>query len=91
VNGLDVNEGQFIGIWNDDLKAVADDALAVVQAVLTQMDVSQYEILTVYYGSDVTEQDAQSLCQALRADYPQLEYEVLNGGQAFYHYIISIE
>jgi len=91
VNGLDVNEGQFIGIWNDDLKAVADDPLAVVQAVLTQMDVNQYEILTVYYGSDVTEQDAQTLCQALRADYPQLEYEVLNGGQAFYHYIISIE
>jgi DAK2 domain fusion protein YloV len=91
VNGLSVSEGQFIGLWNDDLRAAGDDPLSVVQTVLGQVEMDQYEILTIYYGSDVSESDASALCTALRAQYPELEYESLNGGQAHYHYIISVE
>lgn len=91
VNGLSVAEGQFIGLWNDDLKAVGDEPLAVVQAVLDQMEMGQYEILTLYYGSEVSEGEARALCDDLRVQYPDLEYEVLDGGQAYYQYIISAE
>jgi dihydroxyacetone kinase-like predicted kinase len=91
VNGLSVTEGQFIGLWNDDLRAAGDDPLSVVQAVLGRLEMDQYEILTIYYGSDVSEDDATALCAALRVQYPGLEYEVLNGGQAHYHYIVSVE
>lgn len=91
VNGLSVNEGEFIGLWNDDLKAAGDDALVVALEVLGQIEMDRYEILTVYYGSDVSEADASGLCRGLEALYPDLEYEVLDGGQAYYHYIISVE
>jgi dihydroxyacetone kinase-like predicted kinase len=91
VNGLSVSEGQFIGLWNDDLRAAGDDPLSVVQTVFGQLEMDQYEILTVYYGDDASESDATAMCEALRAQYPGLEYEVLNGGQAHYHYIISVE
>jgi len=91
VNGLSVSEGEFIGLWNDDLKAAGDDPLTVAVEVLGQMEMDRYEILTVYYGSDVSEEDAAGLCRALQVFYPDLEYEVLDGGQAYYHYIISVE
>jgi hypothetical protein len=91
VNGLSVSEGQFIGLWNDDLKAVGDEPLAVVLSVLDQIEIDQYEILTVYYGSDVSQDEANNLCKDLRVRYPDLEYEVLDGGQAYYQYIISAE
>ncbi|MGI6367750.1 MAG: DAK2 domain-containing protein [Anaerolineae bacterium] len=91
VNGLAVEEGEFICLWNDDLKAVGQDPLAVTSEVLAMMDVSEYEILTVYYGSDVGEDEAQAFTDSLQAAYPDLEYEVLDGGQAHYHYIISVE
>ncbi len=91
VNGLSVSEGEFIGLWNDDLKAAGDSALDVAVDLLGQMEMDRYEILTIYYGSDVSEAEAASLCRELEALYPDLEYEVLDGGQAYYHYIISVE
>ncbi|NLT72943.1 MAG: DAK2 domain-containing protein [Chloroflexi bacterium] len=91
VNGLAVDEGQFIGLLNDDLRAAGDTPLAVVKALLGEMDMDEYEIISVYYGSGVTQEEASSLCEALGDVYPNLEYELLDGGQPHYHYIISAE
>jgi uncharacterized protein len=91
VNGLQVEEGQFIALWNDDLTTAGSSALEVINATLDNMDVSEYEILTIYYGKDVDAEDAHALSAALQTRYPDLEYEVLDGGQAHYHYIISAE
>jgi len=91
VNGLAVDEGQFIGLLNDDLRAAGDTPFAVVKALLGEMDMDEYEIISVYYGSGVTQEEASSLCEALGDVYPNLEYELLDGGQPHYHYIISAE
>jgi len=51
----------------------------------------EYEIVTVYYGDQATEDGATSLAEHIEASYPDVEVEVLNGGQAHYYYIISVE
>lgn len=91
VNGLAIAEGQFIGLLNDDLQTVADDAVGVVQRLLERIGPDDYAIVTVYYGQDVLPEEADELAACIRAAYPHLEVEVLSGGQPHYHYVISAE
>lgn len=91
MNGLSIEEGQFIGLLNDDLQTVAQDAPAVVQQLLERIGVDKYEIVTVYYGQGVSAHEAEAMVASIRALYPHLEIEVLSGGQPHYHYVISAE
>lgn len=91
VNGLAIHEGQFIGLLNDDLKTVGQDCLEVIFALLENIQAQEYEIVTIYYGQDVSEGDAYRIGEAVRERYADLEVEVLRGGQPYYHYIISVE
>ena len=63
----------------------------VVGQLLESVGAAECEILTIYYGADVTEDEAEVLAEEMRARYPELEIEVLDGGQAHYHYVISAE
>ena len=67
-----------------DRDAVIDDTLAHMQADL-------HEILTVYFGADATEAQANELAARIKARYPNVEVEVVEGGQPYYAYIISAE
>ena len=49
------------------------------------------EIISIYYGSDVTEEDAQKLADRLEEAYPDLDVEINEGGQPIYYYVISVE
>jgi uncharacterized protein len=91
VNGLAVQEGQYIGLLDGDLKTAGDEILPVLEALLGSLALDEFEILTVYCGEDVPLEQGQALTDALQAMAPNLEYEVLDGGQAHYHYIISLE
>lgn len=91
VNGLNVVEGQIIGLLNDDLMTTGDTALQVVYELLDHMGAGEREIITIYYGEDIKPEDAEELAEALRERYPEVEVEVLDGGQAHYYFIISAE
>ena len=91
VNGLSVREGQIIGLLNGDLVTAGEREDDVVGQLLEWVDAAECEILTIYYGQDVAVEDAEALADAMRNRYPALEIEVLDGGQAHYHYVISAE
>lgn len=91
VNGLAIEEGQFIGLLNDDLQTVASDATGVVRQLLERIGAEDYEIVTVYHGQDVSPEEAEEMAASIRAAYPHLEIEVISGGQPHYHYVISAE
>jgi len=91
VNGLAIEEGQIIGLLNDDLTDVGSDIPAVMGQVLERIGPSDYEILTMYYGEGVSQNEAEALAQTIRESYPDLGVEVLDGGQAYYYYILSLE
>lgn len=90
-DGIEVHVGDVIGLLNDRLTARGADSGAVVEELLRQMHASELEIITLYYGQPVTEHEAQTLQARLRQQFPEQEFEIVNGGQPFYHYIISAE
>lgn len=91
VNGISVKEGQFIGLHNDDL-TVADNSIeTTVMNLLDKMQVGQKELVTLYYGNGVSEPEASALVETLTQQYPSLEFEIADGGQPHYYYILSAE
>ena len=91
INGLEVREGQIIGLHNDQLTAAGDDVNSVVQELLKQMRADEMELITLYYGEDVTHEQAHALVDVLATIYPDHEVELREGGQAHYFYILSAE
>ena len=61
------------------------------KTLLEQMKAADLEIITLYYGQPIAASQAESLRADLRELYPDQEIEVVDGGQPFYHYIISAE
>jgi dihydroxyacetone kinase-like predicted kinase len=91
MNGVQVAQGKYIGLLNDALTASAEGLEQVVWTLLEQMETREREIVTVYYGSGVRQQEAQALAHAIRERYPAQEVEVVEGGQPHYPYILSSE
>jgi DAK2 domain fusion protein YloV len=91
LNGLEVQEGQIIGLIDGKLKVTGPDVEVVAEGVLQYMGMDEMEILTFYYGETVSESEAQSLIEKVESLYPDVEVELIEGGQPHYHYIISAE
>ena len=90
-DGIDVRSGDIIGLLNDQLTAAGSSAEEVVCRLLEQMEAASLEVITLYYGEPVTAQQAGDIREALSDLYPDQEIEIVEGGQPFYHYIISAE
>ena len=91
LNGVEVDEGQVIGLLNGDLLVAGDRVDDVAHVLLQQMHPEDCEIITLYYGNGVSEDEADALSERIRADWPEQEVEVVAGGQEHYHYIVSVE
>jgi DAK2 domain fusion protein YloV len=91
INSIEVKEGQIIGLVDGDLTTVGTDLEEVAYDVLRRMDSDDAEVLTVYCGETVPEENAQMLAEKIESWYPDAEVEVVNGGQPHYHYILSAE
>jgi hypothetical protein len=91
VNGLRVEEGQVIALCDGALTVSGTDVPTVVKQALVQAGAEDSEIVTVYYGDNTTKAEAQGLVDELAALHPDLEFELVEGGQPHYHYIISLE
>jgi uncharacterized protein len=90
-DGIVVRSGDIIGLLNDNLTAKGGSSGEVVMQLLEQMDASNMEVITLYYGQPVAGTDARALQEKLAGLYPNQEVEMVDGGQPFYHYIISAE
>jgi len=91
VDGVQVDEGEVIGLHNGTLKVKGEIVENVVRALLKEMSSDQHEIVTLYYGEGVSEGEAEQLADLLRQDWPEQEIEVVAGGQPHYPYILSVE
>lgn len=91
INGLEVEEGEIIGLLNGDLTASGKTIQEVVSQILEQMEAAEHEIITVYRGEGATQSQADDLISKMREKYPEQEWELINGGQPHYYYIISAE
>ncbi len=91
LNGVQVRQGQIIGLQDDQLVVSGDTVDEVVDALLDRMGVADLEIVTLYYGADVRQEEAEALASRLQEKYPDQTFEVVYGGQPHYFYILSAE
>ena len=90
-NGIRVQEGDAIGLLEDELVVSARSLREAVRWLLAEVDLSMCELVTLYYGDEIDSAEAHQLAEELMSDYPELEFEVVEGGQPHYPYILSAE
>jgi len=91
INGVQVTDGQIVGLHNEELKVSGTTVEEVVRALLREMNAAEREIITLYYGEAISESDANALADLLQQDWPEQEIEIIAGGQPHYYYILSVE
>ncbi len=90
VNGLDIKVGDVIGLDNKKILAKGNDVCDVVVNLIDKLR-SGEEIITLYYGQDVKEEEAAKLQEILLEKYPDCDVELHYGGQPIYYYYIALE
>jgi len=91
INGLEIVEGQIIGLHDGELVVAGETVEEAVLALLEEMDPSQREIITLYYGETVSQSEADAMADLVQEKWPDQEVEVVDGGQHHYHYVLSVE
>ena len=87
----EIHEGDIMGIGDKGILAVGKGKENVAKEMVAAMVDEDSEVISIYYGAETTEEDAQALGEELEALYPDCEIEVNSGGQPIYYYIISVE
>ena len=87
----EIHEGDIMGIGDHGILAVGKGRTNVAKDTVAAMDTEDAEVISIYFGEDVPEEEAQKLGEELEAAYPDCEIEVNMGGQPIYYYIISVE
>lgn len=91
IDGKEIKTGDYMGIDDVGIQAVGQDITEVVKDLIGAMADEDSELLSIYYGSDVEEEKANALVEAVQATYPDFEVEAHAGGQPIYYYILSLE
>lgn len=91
LDGVEVEEGQIIGLVDGRLCSSGSEIEVVLNDVLESMDVANREIVSIYYGADINEQEAAAVAEKIKSIYADVEIELLPGGQAHYFYILGAE
>jgi len=91
LGGLKIKKKQPIGFLDGDLVAVSDNTIGALNQTLAKLDLDQAEVITIYYGADAEPAEAEQVSLSIREQYPQLQIEVVPGGQPHYNYIVSVE
>jgi len=91
LGGLDIKRKQAIGFLDGDLVAVSESTGDALNKVLARVDLGNAEVITIYFGADTELSEAEKVSAELREQHPQLQVEVVRGGQPHYNYIVSIE
>lgn len=90
-NGIKIKQGDIIGLHNGQIEfsgqSVQDVVMEMMKSIITDDD----ELITVYYGADVTEDDARIITEEIEKQYDFCDVEYHNGGQPLYYYLISVE
>jgi len=91
LNGVHVREGQVIGLCNGDLAVSGEDVEATLFALLDHMGAETRELITLYYGSDLTPAQASLIEDHVRERFPSQQIEIVEGQQPHYPLILSVE
>ncbi len=91
VNGFSLKEGDIIGLDDKKILAKGKTIDETLLALVDKLKDSSHEIITLYYGKDVAEEDAEVLAEKLAEKFPDCDVDYHFGGQPIYYYLVSLE
>ncbi len=91
IDGHAIEKDDIMALGDDGLLAVAKEKEQAVLEAVKAMVNDESEIITIYYGQDIPEEEAEALAVRIRKAYPQVETELQYGGQPIYYYFLSVE
>lgn len=91
IDGVEIKSGDIMGIGDNGILAVGSDVSDVVMKMLEKITDDDSELISIYNGSDYSDEDAEALCERIQEAYPDVDVEVNDGGQPIYYIILSVE
>lgn len=91
IDGVEIHENEFMGILDGKIIASCENLTAAVRAMVKAMIDGDAELISLHYGQDVAADDAEALQEQLADEFEDVDFELYDGGQSVYHYIISAE
>ena len=91
IDDKEIHEGDIMGIGDSGILAVGKDRLEVTKETIAAMMDDDSEVVSIYYGADTDQAEAEELASAVEELYPDCDVEVNAGGQPIYYYVISVE
>jgi len=91
INEVNVKKGEVIALHNGNLLISAQNLIDACVGLLKKIDAGKKEHITIFYGQKISQNEIDSVVEAIKNSFPQQEIEVHEGGQPFYQFILSIE
>ncbi|HIW82323.1 MAG TPA: DAK2 domain-containing protein [Candidatus Acetatifactor stercoripullorum] len=91
IDDKEIRKGDYMGIGDKGILAAGESLTNITEKMVSEMVDDASELISVYFGCDVDEADAQLLKESLESAYPSCDIELQYGGQPIYYYVISVE
>lgn len=91
IDGLEINEGDYMGIGDEGINATGRDVAEVAFAMIVAMADENNELISIYYGEEISDEAAKELKKRVQDEYQNHDVELQYGGQPIYYYIVSVE
>ena len=91
VGGINIEEGQIIGMLEGSLVSCNDSVPEVLIDLISKTNVEAGDLITLYYGADLKEDKATAHAELVRSKFDGVDVEIYEGGQPYYHYFVAIE
>lgn len=91
IDGMEIKSGDFMGLDDHTIKSTGKDLISVSTELIDSMIDDASELVSIYYGEDSNEEDAQKVADAVSARYKMVDVEVHPGNQPVYYFVISVE
>ena len=91
INGKEIHKDDIIGIAAKDIISSGKTVYDVVTDTVDKLMDEDISLVTLFYGEDVSEEDAEVVREAIEEKYPDIDIDVIEGDQPIYYYIISLE
>ncbi len=91
LNGKNIKEGDILGMIGEQIAIVSENVQDGTKALIEQILTEDSDVVSLYFGAEVTEDQAEEILQYIEENYPECEAEIQAGNQPLYYYIISVE
>lgn len=91
IDDKEIHEGDIMGIGDKGILAVGSSVEGTAKEMLAQLVDEDSELISIYYGQDVSEEEAESFAEEIEELYPDADIDMHFGGQPIYYYVLAVE